>query len=57
MSPIPDTSGNSGENPAGLSDEKLAERQRLQDLLGLVPASSLNQPSSDNAPAKPSDTK
>lgn len=57
MSPIPDTSGNSGENPAGLSDEKLAERQRLQDLLGLVPASSLSQPSSDNAPAKPSDTK
>lgn len=57
MSRIPDTSGNSGENPAGLSDEKLAERQRLQDLLGLVPASSLSQPSSDNAPAKPSDTK
>ena len=57
MSRIPDTFGNSGENPAGLSDEKLAERQRLQDLLGLVPASSLSQPSSDNAPAKPSDTK
>lgn len=57
MSRIPDTFGNSGENPAGLSDEKLVERQRLQDLLGLVPASSLSQPSSDNAPAKPSDTK
>ncbi|MBM7796492.1 regulatory protein RecX [Pseudoglutamicibacter cumminsii] len=57
MSRIPDTSGNPGENPAGLSDEKLAERQRLQDLLGLVPASSLSQPSSDNAPAKPSDAK
>ena len=55
MSRIPDTSGDSGENPAGLSDEKLAERQRLQDLLGLVPASSLSQPSSDNASAKPSD--
>lgn len=53
----PDTSGDSGENPAGLSDEKLAERQRLQDLLGLVPASSLSQPSSDNASAKPSDAK
>ena len=57
MSRLPDTFGNSGENPAGLSDEKLASHQRLQDLLGLVPASSLSQPSSDNASAKPSDTK
>lgn len=57
MSRIPDTSGNPGENPAGLSDEKLAERQRLQDLLGLVPASSLSQPSSDNASATSSDAK
>ena len=57
MSRIPDTSGSPGENPAGLSDEKLAERQRLQDLLGLVPASSLSQPSSDNASAKLSDAK
>lgn len=53
MSHTPDTSGNSGENPAGLSDEKLAERQRLQNLLGLVPASSLSQPAENGAEVKP----
>lgn len=53
MSHTPDTSGNSGENPAGLSDEKLAERQRLQNLLGLVPASSLSQPADSDVDAKP----
>ncbi|MCG7304532.1 recombination regulator RecX [Pseudoglutamicibacter albus] len=53
MSRTPDTSGSSGENPAGLSDEKLAERQRLQNLLGLVPASSLSQPAENGAEAKP----
>lgn len=53
MSRTPDTSGSSGEHPAGLSDEKLAERQRLQNLLGLVPASSLSQPADSDVDAKP----